>query len=338
MLKLKDNGYNKNIPPDKPKLKLWTSAGLMLTYKCSAECRCCYYNCGPAKAGLMSVETAIAGWQGLINIAGENAKIHLTGGEPFLFYDRLCEILQKAVELRLGSVDMVETNGYWATDQNQIIQRLKFLDSHNVRRVKISYDPFHAEFVDFDRVKLLYETACRILGSDRVLLRWQKYIEDVPKLTGLSEEQKMNIFVESHEQYRCRFTGRAAGKLAQVLADKEIEQISANNCRRTFLDSKSIHIDPYGNVFNGVCSGIIIGNINQKSLDKIWQDFNPAKQEFLSVLFNSGPVGFLQKATELGYEKCRLYSGKCHLCTDLRRFFFDNNQYRPIINPKDCYF
>ena len=337
MLELNDNAYNKTTAPDEPKLKLWTSMGLLLTYRCPAQCEFCYYNCGPEKSGLMSVENAIAAWQGLICLAGEHAKIHITGGEPFLYWEHLQQLLIAADKLSLGPVDTIETNAYWAQNRTEIIERLGFLNSHNVRRLKISYDPFHAEFVDFDSVKLLYETACDFWGINRVLFRWQQYLKEPPQMGSLSDSQKLSLFLESHRQRPCRFTGRAAGRLAQELADKEVEQISAENCKKAFLNSKSVHIDPFGNVFNGVCSGIIIGNINEKPLDKLWQTFNPTKKDFLNILFDNGPVGLLEKATKSGYKKRRLYSNKCHLCTDLRQFFFDKGNFRLIISPKDCY-
>lgn len=337
MLKLNDNAYNKTVSADEPKLKLWTSVGLMLTYKCPAECECCYYHCGPEKSGLMSIEIALAAWQGLIEIAGASAKVHITGGEPFLYTEHLEELLEKAQQLGFGAADVIETNAYWATNKTDVTKKLEFLNRYNVGRLKISYDPFHAEFVKFDKVKLLYETACEILGVEKVMVRWEQYFKEPVETKDLDDEKKMDAFLESLRQYPCRFTGRAGGRLAQRLADKEIEQIAENNCKKGFLGSKSIHIDPYGNVFSGVCSGIVIGNINEKPLNRLWQEFNPAKDEFLNVLFNNGPVGFLEKATKSGYKKSRLYSGKCHLCTDLRQFFFDNNEFRQIISPKDCY-
>lgn len=337
MLRLNDNAYNKTAAPNEPKLKLWTSMGLLLTYRCPARCEFCYYNCGPEKSGLMNIKNAIAAWQALIRIAGEHAKIHITGGEPFCYWEHLQELLSTASKLSLGPVDIVETNAYWATNRAEIIERLNFLNSQNVQRLKISYDPFHAEFVDYDKAKLLYDTACEVLGAERVLFRWQLYLKVQLQIAGLSEEQKLSLFLESYRQYPYRFTGRAAGRLAQALSDKEPELISMENCKKAFLDSKSVHIDPYGNVFNGVCSGIIIGNINKKPLDKLWQKFNPADEDFLNVLFNSGPVGLLQEAVKSGYKKRRLYAGKCHLCTDLRQFFFDKGDFGPIIGPKDCY-
>jgi organic radical activating enzyme len=334
---LNENAYNVTMAPSEPKLKLWTSMGLLLTYRCSARCEFCYYNCGPEKSGLMSIENAIAAWRGLVRIAGERAKIHITGGEPFLYWEHLQQLLSTAEKLDLGPADVIETNGSWAENPKEVTERLNFLHSCNVRRLKISYDPFHAEFVDYNKVKLLYEIACQVFGEDRVMFRWQQYLKEPPQLAGLSEDQKLNLFIESYRQYPCRFTGRAAGRLAQALADKELEQISAENCQKAFLNSKSIHIDPFGNVFNGVCSGIIIGKTDEKPLDELWQTFNPANEEFFNVLFNNGPAGLLEKAAKSGYQKRRYYVNKCHLCTDLRQFFFDKGQTRQIIGPNSCY-
>jgi organic radical activating enzyme len=305
----------------------------------------------------MSIENAIAAWQGLIRIAGAQAKIHITGGEPFLYWEHIQQLLSTADKLNLGPADIIETNGYWAENRTEITEKLNFLRRLNVRRFKISYDPFHAEFVDYNKVKLLYEIACEVFGEDRVLFRWLQYLKEPPQLARVSsfassfakatedekatedksEDRKFNLFLESYKQYPFRFTGRAAGKLAQAIADKEVEQISQENCKKAFLDSKSIHIDPYGNVFNGVCSGIIIGNIEETPLDELWQKFNPAQGEFLKVLFKNGPAGLEENATKSEYKKRRYYTNKCHLCSDLRQFFFDKGQWRQIIGPNSCY-
>ena len=87
MLQLSDNIYNRRLAPDKPKFRLWRSAGLMLTYQCSAACRFCYYHCSPKSSPLMPVEMAIGAWQSLKKLAGEAASVHITGGEPFLRED-----------------------------------------------------------------------------------------------------------------------------------------------------------------------------------------------------------------------------------------------------------
>lgn len=338
MFELADNLYNQTVSPEMPKFKLWTSMGLLLTYKCPARCRFCYYRCNPDKGGLLSIDNALAAWRSLIKLAGPSAKIHITGGEPFLYWQHLSELLEKAEKLGLGPVDMVETNAFWADSQAVVIERLKFLDSHNVKKIKISYDPFHAEFVEYRKVKLLADTAAQVLGSGRVMVRWQEYLDKGLDVMNLTEDEKMELFTESIKKYPCRFTGQAAaGKLCQVSANKEVEEIAKSNCSKSFLSSKGIHIDPYGNVFSGTCSGIIVGNITNMPLEEIWRKFNPSKMDVLNVLFNEGPAGLLEKAIKQGYEKSRLYSYKCHLCTDLRQFFFDKGVEGSIIGPLDCY-
>ncbi|MCD4830905.1 MAG: 4Fe-4S cluster-binding domain-containing protein [Anaerohalosphaeraceae bacterium] len=337
MYNLKDNNYNVNVRQDEPKLKLWTSAGLMLTYNCPAACKFCYYNCNPQKKGLMNIETAISAWQSLKDLAGDSAKIHLTGGEPFVYWEHLQELLKKANKMQLGKIDVVETNAYWAQGQTQIRERLNFLAEHNVKRLKISYDPFHAEFIDYEKVKRLADIAMEILGPDRCQVRWQEYLDNPIDMQNLSEKEKQAQYIATLKKYPCRFTGRAGSDLAQQFADKRPEQLEDQNCKKNFLSAKGVHIDPFGNVFSGVCSGIIVGNINQKSLAQIWQDFNPTKMDFFCVLFNSGPVGLLQKAVKSGYRKRRLYVDKCHMCTDLTQFFFDNGLLRPIIGPVQYY-
>jgi len=93
MAELSENIYNRQVARHEPKFKLWRSAGLLLTYKCNAACEFCYYHCSPQKNGLMPIDTAISAWSalgGLRILAGDAAKVHLTGGEPFLYWDHLC--------------------------------------------------------------------------------------------------------------------------------------------------------------------------------------------------------------------------------------------------------
>ena len=171
MIELSENIYNSLTTRSEPKFKLWRSAGLMLTYKCNCACEFCYYNCDPDKGGLMPVDTAISAWQSLKILAGDSAKIHFTGGEPFLYWDRLQEILEQAQKQNLDKVDLIETNGFWATDEKIVRQRLKKLDELGMNRFKVSTDPFHQQYVDIEPVRRLAEMAVEILGPKRVLVR-----------------------------------------------------------------------------------------------------------------------------------------------------------------------
>ena len=337
MTELAENIYNSQASRSEPKFKLWRSAGLMLTYKCNCACEFCYYNCDPDKGGLMPVDTAINVWRSLKILVGDSAKIHITGGEPFLYWDHLQEILDQAQKQNLGKVDLVETNGFWATSDKIVRQRLKRLDELGMNRFKVSTDPFHQQYVDAELVRRLAGIASEILGPKRVLVRWQKYLDNPVDMKNLSPAELEQQYINAINDYPCRFTGRAGGKLAEMVASKSIESFAAMNCKSDFLGAKGVHIDPFGNVFSGTCSGIIIGNVNQMPLEDIWKQFDPAQNGLIKTLFNSGPCGLLDKAAKLGYKREKFYASKCHLCSSIRQFFFDNSVEDSTIGPVECY-
>ena len=187
-------------------------------------------------------------------------------------------------------------------------------------------------------VRLLSGIAIETLGSDRVLVRWKKYLENPVEMMGLSTDERKQQYIRAMNDYRCRFTGRAGRELAGLVAHTPIEDLASMNCKSDFLGAKGIHIDPFGNVFSSTCSGIIIDNLNQKPLEEIWKEFHPAKNDFIKTLFNFGPVGLLDKAIKLGYKVSENYASKCHLCTSVRQFYFDKGLEKIIVGPKECYY
>lgn len=337
MMELSDNQYNKTLARHEPKFRLWRNAGLLLTYKCNAACEFCYYNCSPTKDGLMPVETAISSWQSLKLLAGDSARIHITGGEPFLYFQRLCEILTEAKKQNLTPVDLIETNAFWATDEKIITERLKLLNELGIRKFKISTDPFHQEYVPIEPVRRLAQLATEILSPNRIQVRWRKYLDNPIDFTALSDQQKNKIYIDAIGDYQCRFTGKAANKLAQLVANETFDSISTLNCKPDFLAAKGVHIDPFGNVFSGTCSGIIFGNVNQKPLHKIWTDFHPDNNQIIKTLFNKGPAALLKLTHNQTSTKSKLYATKCHLCTNIRSFLLNKTIEAPTIGPSNCY-
>ncbi|OQY07308.1 MAG: hypothetical protein B6I25_02130 [Planctomycetales bacterium 4572_13] len=337
MLKLKDNLFNARRWRNQPKLKLWRYAGLMLTYRCSAACRFCYYHCSPQASGLMPVETAIQSWEGLIRLAGDNAKVHITGGEPFLYFDRLAQILKHLSRLGLTPPDSIETNaGVWNSD-SELRDQLCFLDDCGVDRLKVSWDAFHEEFVEIEKVQRFIHIAREMLGSHRVLVRWEKHLDRPTGIHQQGPDEKKTTLLAALDADSCRFTGRAAEALAPLVAAHPASDFQGRHCQKALLGSKGVHIDPYGNVFNGQCSGMVIGNVNQMPLDVLWQTFEPDRADFWTVLYEKGPFGLLERALSDGFRPRDTYASKCHLCTDIRRFFFDKGNYSTIIGPHDCY-
>ncbi|MHC4542670.1 MAG: hypothetical protein ACYS74_23295 [Planctomycetota bacterium] len=253
----------------------------------------------------------------------------ITGGEPFLYWDHLQHVLREAKSEKLGNVDLIETNGFWAATEKIAAQRLKRLDELGMHRLKISVDPFHQEYVDIKPARRLAQMAIDILGPGRVQIRWRKYLE--------SPAEREQVYLRAMKDHPCRFTGRAAGKLAELVASESIESLSALNCKSDFLGAKGVHIDPFGNVFSGTCSGIILGNVGRKRLEVIWKQFDPARAESVNTLFNLGLAGLLETAVKRGFRAEKAYADKCHLCTQIRQFFLDNGLEKPEIGPAECY-
>ncbi len=337
MFDLSENIYNRGLARDERKFKLWRSAGLMLTYQCNAACEFCYYHCSPEKGGLMPVDTCLAAWRSLRTIAGAAAKVHFTGGEPFLYWDHLIEILRKAGEQGLGPVDLIETNGFWATDDRRVADRLAVLTSLGMQRLKISIDPFHQEYVEIEPANRLASMAVEILGPERVMVRWEEYLSEPVDIRRLSQPERDRAYTLAYHEYPFRFTGRAAGHPAYLLASRGAGALIHMNCRAGFLGAKGVHIDPHGNVFSGTCSGIVVGNVNQTPLEDIWRTFHPGADGPVGILCEKGPCGLLEEAKGLGYEELPAYAGKCHLCTHVRQFLFEHGLMQFVIGPADCY-
>jgi hypothetical protein len=333
---LQDNIFNQSAAKAGPKLKLWRSAGLMLTYKCSAACEFCYYRCSPAQEGLMSVETAMNAWEGLRELAGESASIHITGGEPFLYLSEMAAILEEGKRRGLGSVDQIETNACWAGDRQGMIETLRLLDSLGMHTLKISCDPFHQEFVGIEKVRSLAAVAAEVLGPGRVLVRWDRYAKDPVDTAGLPWQERAAHYLASLQEFPCRFTGRAADRLADIAPTGSFEEL-AGSCGEAFLGGRGIHVDPFGNVFSGTCSGIIIGNVNRTPLARMWQQMDPPNVEVIGRLFQGGPLALALEAEKAGFRLSPHYAGKCHLCSDIRKFFFDKTLFAAIIGPVQCY-
>ena len=66
-----------------------------------------------------------------MDLADNDPKIHITGGEPFLYYDHLAELMTRAKALKLTPPDMIETNGFWAVDKKLISEIEDFCSKHN---------------------------------------------------------------------------------------------------------------------------------------------------------------------------------------------------------------
>ncbi len=83
--------------------------GLILTYRCNAECRHCFFECSPSRTGVMPRQTAKRAIDEASKLGAE--WVSFSGGEPFLEYDLMKELIALSIGKRL--IPEVVTNGFW---------------------------------------------------------------------------------------------------------------------------------------------------------------------------------------------------------------------------------
>jgi len=158
---------------------------LALTLGCDCRCAHCVFECGPEKLRLKltSDEVRLA-----IQAAKSNGieAIELYGGEPFLVMDLVETSLREASQA--GFPVSIDTNASWAKTQAIAYDTLARLKDLGLRRIHISCDRYHTEFVPTHCVenaceqanRLGYRVELRIVeGGSDFITRQQRVIDSL---------------------------------------------------------------------------------------------------------------------------------------------------------------
>jgi hypothetical protein len=275
-----------------------TGLHFLLTYQCIYECDHCFVWGSPRQTGVMSIDQV----QGYLRQARDTKTvdwIYFEGGEPFLFYPVLMRGVQLATSM--GFHVGVVTNAFWAINKNDALIWLKpFADM--VEDLSISCDQYH----DCDEENALAGNALSAA-------------EELSIPVGLIRiAQPEQISLENREgqlpegESRVMFRGRAASKLSEKVEGTSWSKFDA--CLNEDLrEPGRVHVDPFGNIH--ICQGIVIGNINEKSLRMICDEYKPDAHPIVGPLLANGPAGLVKKF-DLPHNKH--YADACHLCYEAR--------------------
>lgn len=310
------------------------SAGLLLTYKCTARCRHCETCSGPSKDGVISIRDADRIVRDLKEVGVR--KIHLTGGEPFLYQERLFKVLH-LIQDAFGPMcrPEIQTNGFWCTDKGVVETKYNSLEGLCCF-VCASIDPFHFEWVPMDRVRRCLNLAATAFDVHNA--HFDSDLSDYARNLRLTCSEA----IEMEGDY-IKYVSNAAFSLAPFVPGHPPETFSQTNCRESLLGGDSIHIDHYGNIVPGdECWGITLGNALQDSgsLRSIIEGSRSGhlRNATIDVLVESGPWGLYLKARELGYEPlARGYATACHLCYMVRTYLFKNGHCIEALGPEELY-
>jgi hypothetical protein len=138
---------------------------LLYTLRCNYRCAHCLVSSGPERRETMALAQALE----IIDAAADTdyRVIYLTGGEVFLYYRDLQQLVRRIRER--GCASVVESNAYWATSVPLGRRKLVPLVEAGLDCIAISVDVFHLEFTRLEtiinaaRAASELELPCRVL-------------------------------------------------------------------------------------------------------------------------------------------------------------------------------
>ena len=318
---------------------LYSGAGIIVTYKCSAKCLHCCYSSSPNRSGeYMSKETADRIFT-LLKIMGCYS-VHIGGGEPLMNFDKLLEVCKSALNHGV-SIDYIETNASWFTDDNSVSEKLQKLKSAGVDCLLISLDPFHNEFVPYIKIKNLIK-CCRKNNMD--IFIWQSRFE---RIVGQMDENKTHSLLEYEniygddfvkkiaESYGLGYNGRALRILERFSKNKksceELIKEAGMSCGNAIKSLRHFHVDYEGNLIPPSCNGF-----RANIFDLCVEGLDSVKYPYFTAIINGGLEALFKKAEALGFvPKKEGYVSKCALCFALKKHICEDIKSQTGNEPAD---
>ncbi|NVM04828.1 MAG: 4Fe-4S cluster-binding domain-containing protein [Candidatus Helarchaeota archaeon] len=326
------------------------SGGVILSYKCSAECRHCMYICSPKwNADWISESDLEKGLSQLVgniksspygnDVISLNHGLHFTGGEPFLNFNILLRAVEISDKLNIPST-FVETNCYWCKDDKITREKLEILKEKGLKGILISVNPFFAEYIPFERTERCICISKTVFGEN-VLIYQNEYYR-LFKILGIKEKISIEDFLKlTKNEYfigkvELFFMGRAIYRLKNFFPTYPVHVFFNIPCQPLFLRDWHNHFDNYGNFMPGYCGGISLGNW-QNLQNLLENGINLEDYPILRYLIANDMEGLFKFAVDFGYVESQSgYLSKCDLCLDIRKHLISKQNFDEL-KPKDFY-
>jgi hypothetical protein len=287
--------------------------GLVITAQCNAACGHCSKSYGPDRTEALS--------QGeIIRLMDEAAAIDdgqplcfdITGGEPFLKFDRLVAIVKHGGSL--GAEISCMTNAFWARNDEIATSKLTVLKESGLTSLGVSASRFHQQFVPLHRVQRALKTAMQL-----DILTELKAAVTLRDLTphGAVSSWKGEISAEWINMFPVLPHLRDGWALPEEEFYRE-PGLPDHKC-----PGDAVCVD-----FNGIARSccslgtentfLQIGDTRQSPLKDIHWTFDHAGKQ--RILREDGPIGFARGAIAagVGHRLRTSYAGPCDLCMHIR--------------------
>jgi MoaA/NifB/PqqE/SkfB family radical SAM enzyme len=288
--------------------------GLFLTERCNIKCSHCWFSCGPDKTAKVSKTQAEDYIKQALGLGAQ--WISFTGGEPFLEFELLVDLV--SFSYKLGLKTEVVTNCFWANSKSAAQDKLLSLKVAGLDVLNLSMDDFHQEHIPINTTKHCYDAAIELklktvimnvissnckLNAENI----KQFFKDM-SIQELGSEKINNptaLLIETPFYP----IGRGVHIPEEQRLLKHIENGRA--CNDVLRD---IGISPQGHVYP--CCGPLsclelmnLGNLKENSLRDILE--GAWRNEIFQKISATGPFCFIDNASS------RNYIDVCHLCFEV---------------------
>lgn len=308
-----------------------TTLTLITTYKCSARCENCCFECSPNKTEKIPLEVAINHIEKVHSLY-ENIKIVvLTGGECFLDFGYLISLIKHINSL--GMLSRVVTNAFWATNKGTALRMLTECHATGLNEINISTGDEHLEYVPLEYIKNAINSAVE-LGLT-VVVNIESGKDCIFKVGNFLNDENLKNYISRRDGISPRlsiingmwmpFTNQSLMHLPKM------EQRVFHPCKdRCFNLFNSITISPDNRLL--ACCGLPVKYIKELNLGNLYKYsiadlYKSQFEDFLKIwLYVDGPykiLSFLENKLEKSIPELNCLSHTCFYCAVL----FTNGEY-----------
>lgn len=257
---------------------IYDTLGFTIHRACNAACSICCFSSSPACEEKLNVKR-IKEYIDESKDIPEIKTIAFTGGEPFLNYDLLTDLICYAK--KAGKKVNTVTNGFWAEDEEATYNRLSYLKKCGLDYLSLSHDSYHKKFVKTENIRNILRATTKLdIPTSLAIVKLKD--EDVGKII---DEIGSEIYTASIKIGPCLPVGRAEKSFADDKFDRTIDSSKA----KCFYGGNLVVC--YDGTIYPCCSQVIvntglgIGNFEEISL-----------KEAMSRLKNNALLYFLRNA------------------------------------------
>lgn len=295
--------------------------------RCTANCDICSVECSPYCKVELSLEDMV---KFIDSCVGTSIKtVSMTGGEPFIRYEVLKELIGHCKDK--GFVPTTVTNGFWAVSYEETYAKLHELQKCGLARLNVSYDHYHAKFVDIQNIRNIVMVCNKLNIPFEIAMikcKGEKIGDIVDSFPG-------DLGVVNFLTALCEPVGNAKKRLSEDSFERNIKtehlHCLYNGIITVYFDG-SIYPCCSHHIFG---SKLKIGDIRKIGMPEVL--YKIRNNGLLYILRNYGFDTFLHMSKAMGIEMPDRVSNPCEICkllfsenvseysSDVKKFISDIN-------------